>query len=332
MRAWLWVAITGCTSHGSTPFDPISDASLDGAAGDDAPVWENRQVNAVVVGASRVAWSQSSDTCPLEGSGCPHMGATLLSADLATGVVERAVESRFGANGIAGADDVFVITGNHDSRLLRSRPDAAPELISTPWPTLSSPGAAPAVDDTHVYWLDESTQYLLRRASRSGDGSDATTIAMTELRPDRLMTFAGFLWWSTDNMTFRVAVTGGVPETVSLRGSILTTSPSRAFVVRQRDPGVPTEYQIVTLAPDGTVDLVVDHITQLQAPQSLVVDGSELFWRGFDGEIYRMSSSQTEPVLVPGGADSSRAWAPFNVTSTSILVHFTRDGFERLPR
>jgi hypothetical protein len=302
--------------------DALGDASAEASA--DGPFFENRPTTGVLVSGFRVAWSQIREECPLEDDpACPANGPTVSTADL-DGTLRTSLDDRQGTSGLVGDDDALFFIGGAPSELalFRVTPSTASAVqLSGTWTDATSP---PVIDGGYVYWFDAHARGI-RRASRSGDGSDATTIATPSLTPSRLTSFGGFLWWNTSNSIFRTPVAGGEIEAMTTTGSILATAPTGLFVDTWVGGG--STHQIAAIGMDGTTTVIVDAIPQYRCATWIVVDGDDLFWRAADGALDRTSISHVAPSTV-----TDAGTGPFGVTSSQILVDFTRHGFRSIPR
>jgi hypothetical protein len=181
----------------------------------------------------------------------------------------------------------------------------------------------PVIDATNMYWLEHGSAVgtdAIWRASRNGDGSDAAG--------GSLATFAGYVWWNECDVTCtlrRVAVAGGTPETVGTSLTVLGASGDALYLGTH-----PTPDQIVAMAADGTTKVVVDHLASLDAPNYVVADRGELFWRT-PVTLYRVPATGGSPTAVPGLTFGDTSLA-FGLTADTILYDFTRDRYQTAPR
>lgn len=290
------------------------------------PTWsERRHATGVVVGEHRVLWSQRHEGCWHEDPfGCIVVGPTLSMRDVATGTVSTLVSDRMGADTLVGdEDEVFMVLGmgetDHDQRYVaRFRPgiSAAPEPMSAPTNDRLS---LLFVDQTDVYWRAENTATVYR-ASRTGDGSDATILDLGSFVPS--VAFNGYFWAGAG----RVPQTGGAVEQVS---SVTVTYPlvtlEGLYAAKAVDQ---TTWNVGVLGTDDVYRPMLASVPSIYRPYQLVVDGDELFWRSLDQTLYRARAGDSTISTGPTLSIES----PFAVTSTEILYNFTRNGYETAPR
>lgn len=176
---------------------------------------------------------------------------------------------------------------------------------------------SPAVDATHVYWLDaggEGVPFAIRSAARTGDGTDATVIANPAAFQDTLYTFAGDVWWWACTTQCEVhRATSATPVRTGV--TIVGADASALYLL---DYG--TTWSLLAMAPNGTTTTLLANQPQQLAPQHLVADAGELFWTASAG-IYRAQPNGAPTLAV---ATSSLVFA---ITPTQILHDFTPRGY-----
>jgi hypothetical protein len=251
------------------------------------------------------------------------------------------VKSKYGLTIVGDENELFYIApvGDGypvDSYVVRLRPMAgeAPQAMSIPrWSVVG-----PAVDATYVYWFEQdSNGGRLVRASRDGDGSDATTIATNGFRPDAIVAVGGYVFLLTQEMIsgqqhrvlLRVPVTGGVRTsfTPELDWRIIGTGQNELYI----DDALPPmgyRHRIVSMTVDGTMQTLADDLPQYNSPLwYTALDRGELFWIGSTANLFRMPV--TGGVLTPLATIEH---GPFGVTADSIVYAFDELGYKTMPR
>ncbi|MDB4958400.1 MAG: hypothetical protein JWO36_5969 [Myxococcales bacterium] len=235
--------------------------------------------------------------------------------------------TRRGVTLVGDENELFYLNRDNEvgTFLVRVRPTAmnhAAEPISIPRLDVTGP----AVDDTYVYWSEGSTSgFLLRRALRSGDGSDVTTIATTPLRPEGMVVFGGFLYWGS----LRVPVTGGTPAPFTSEPDvgIIAVGANVLYVAQYLPPNGYT-VRVATMTVNGDMQTLVD-LPQYEAPVfNCILDRGQLFWTTTHSTLNRMEAVGSTPVAI-GNVDSSQA---FGLTADAILYRFTETGYQTMPR
>ena len=184
----------------------------------------------------------------------------------------------------------------------------------------------PVVAGAHVYWIEYPG--TVQRATTTGDGSDATTIATGAHLPMRLVAAAGYLWWAGAGKLARVPLEGGAIELLDYRvdrDSAIGAGSDRVFIGRASGLG---DYEIGSVDAAGSFQPIAAAVTvEGPAPVYFATDGGDLYWTA-SGGIYRAP--------IDGGALATRVHAGattiFAVLAGELLVDFTRSGFRRIPR
>lgn len=307
--------------------DPSS--GLDAAPSADAPpkpdaAWsETREASGAIAGAHRVLWTQSREYCGLPLRCIGPVGPTLSMRDFATGVVSTLIHDATGADSLAGdEDEVFMVLGTLENVYLeqyvaRYRPgiSTAPEPVSAP--TMGGVLLL-FVDPTYVYWQVGNTGAVYR-ASRTGDGSDATIIATASFVPS--FAFGGYYW----SGRYRVPIAGGaVEELSSIDVSFPIATADGIYAAKAVDDNT---WSVGVLGTDDVYHPVLAAVPKEIRPGELVVDGDELFWKR-NLTLYRAHAGDSMISTGPAGAGVS----VFAVTADEILYNFTRNGYDTAPR
>jgi hypothetical protein len=310
------VMATGCVSGRSEP-GPM----------DEAPPHppDQRYVTSVVVADGMVAWSELAGPCSLHGpADCHVLDPSVVIADVDSGHVTASISTLVGAQTIVGDEhELFVIVVEEVMRgrsLARLRPHTGAGLEV--WAHAAWLPAV-AVDTSSVYWFEgDSGPTRVRRASRAGDGLDATTLADDVMYPKDAVVAGGYLWWLSEQAyppsLYRIPTAGGEPEVVHpfALGVLAADADGVVFVT--------FAYEIVRLGSSG-IETLVANIDQI--PYSIVVSEGDVFWaHEGDGRVHRAQVGDAQGSQVPG------AIGRFGVTADAILVNFSRHGFTALPR
>jgi hypothetical protein len=321
------VAVAACSPGGrDVPADVDASTPVAVVDAPDVEWHEPRQVTGVIVGDQRVLWSQRHESCWHESPfSCIEVGPTLSMRDVATGTVSTLFADRMGADSLVGdEDEVFMVLGmgetDHDQRYVaRFRPgiSTAPEPMSAP---TNDSVTLLFADTTHVYWRITNSAKVYR-ASRTGDGSDATVVSTGVFVPT--FSFNGYYWAGK----YRVPMTGGAVEQMSSIDVTYPFSTTDGIYAGKAVDG--DAWSVGVLGADDVYQPVLASIPTVYKPYDLVVAGDELFWTSADQRLYRAragdSTISTGPVL-PG------EFRPFGVTADEILYNFTRNGYETAPR
>jgi hypothetical protein len=343
-RVLCVVTLVACTQGNRNDRGSEVDAGQtvgDASSSDDSlPLSENRLTTAVIVGDSRVVWSRGDVQCPDLGCPVDLVGSTLLSSDLAASNVTARVQSGEGFQVVGDEDEVFYVSSagqtGYTLTRLRLADGESPQSLSIPRLYVS----VPAVDATHVYWFERPLNGVsaLRRASRTGDGSDVMTIA-TDVVGWNLVVFGGYVFFSKEvlisqqlhTVIFRVPVTGGTPEQlpIEMDSRIVAVGENVMYVDYPLSPMEPPyPHRLVSMTADGTMQTIVDFASAAYVPYGYtVLDRGELFWTSYSGILYRMPATGGTPTMIGPGTV-----AAFGVTADSILYEFTSTGYKTFPR
>jgi hypothetical protein len=329
---WLVMVLAACSA-------PRPHADVDGGEVDAAEPGEYmsyRRPTAALVGASRVAWSLSGPTCPLEGGGdCAPAEPTVLTAELATGTPTPWFSTRQGVTIVGDENELFFInnddwTNGYLVRVRPASPISAHKAMSIPNYDVRIIG----VDDTYVYWFEPGINSLpigYRRATRAGDGSDAVTLQGISGGTIH----AGYFWnVSCTNGTNcelrRTPVTGGAAETMAnVNGGILGASGNELFL-DESNGELSAKYRIIAVSmTDGSTRALTEFLAYGERPFSLVFAGETLYWSTALGQVIRLPVAGGTRETVPGvQLDAS---GPFVVTADAILYDFTAKGYQTAP-
>ncbi|NVB77770.1 MAG: hypothetical protein HOV81_05190 [Kofleriaceae bacterium] len=326
MRAASVLVVIAACGPGSRDSSIGIDAAtqVDASPEPDAAWFETRYPSGAIAGAHRVVWTQQGEPCTLPLRCFGPAGPTLSMRDFSTGVVTTLFQDSKGAEALAGdEDEVFLVltgleTNIQQQYVARFRPG-----ISTAPEPMSAPGGHITllfVDSTYVYWRVENTAAVVR-ASRSGDGSDATILSMGGFVPS--FSFNGYYW--TDRV--RVPIAGGPVEVLSsIDVSFPIATPDGIYAAKAVDD---TTWSIGVLGTDDVYRPVVTDIPKEKRPYVLTVDGGELFWTTLSSGLYhaRAGDSTFSTVL-----QNMPPFEPFAVTADEILYNFTRNGYQTAPR
>ena len=282
---------------------------------DSADQWLARETTGVALGASAIAWSEQAAACGLEqGLGCHGPGPMVTVAN--AGQITQLAISAYGATAIAGDETGWFYADDFTGALMR--------VTATTTPTTFATGMArmPAVDATHVYWLDaggEGVPFEIRSASRTGDGTDATAIAHPAAFQDTLYAFAGDVWWWA--CTTQCEVHRATSTTPVRTGVTIVGADANALYLLEYG----TTWSLLAMAPNGSTTTLLANQPQQLAPQHLVVDSGELFWSTTAG-IYRAQPNGTPALAV---AATNQVFA---IMPTQILYDFTPRGYASVAR
>ena len=307
---WLLLLLAACSSpHASHP-----DAA-DASTADSSDDWFAREPTGVAIGSTSIAWSEQATGCGLEqGLDC-HGPGPMVTVERAGQITQLAIGA-YGAPGIAGDETGWFYPDSFNGALMRVTAGSAPTTFAT------GMTRTPAVDATYVYWLDaggEGIPFTIRRASRTGDGTDTSVIAQPTAFQDSLYVFAGDVWWwacTAQCEVHRATSTAPVRTGVTIVGADAT-----ALYLMQYG----TTWNLLAMAPNGTTTTLLANQPQQTEPQHLIVDGGELFWTATAG-IYRSQPNGTPALAVPTANNV------FAVTPTQILYDFTPRGYATLAR
>ena len=305
--------------------------TIDGSPSDAQPEYVP-PITDVLVTASAIWWTYGTEACSLE-FGCIYGVSTLSYQEVPEGGIWVTDRSPAGAMAIAGDEDgVFIVTGtSHEERYLK-RVDSAALSIPRPWTQ------GPAIDETHVYWAEQPTLYgafALRKASRTGNGTDAVTIASGfETFIVRLVTFGDHVWgFDRLGRLFRVPKTGGAVEDVSTDVISINVGLSGLYVGRLNSSFNAPSSEIGRLDTNAAYTKVLD-VDVDKAPQFLVADDRDIFWSGaganaLESIIYRapVAGGPAETVAT----QHHRGYA-FGLTPDRVLFDFTPEGYQVRPR
>lgn len=88
----------------------------------------------------------------------------------------------------------------------------------------------------------------------------------------------------------------------------------------------PFTYSVGLLGTDGVYRHLVASVPKEYLPETLVVDGNDLFWQNQSQRFYRArgGGSVIAADVYPG--------RPFGVTADAIIYNFTRNGYDATPR
>jgi hypothetical protein len=289
-----------------------------------------RYGSSVVMGNSRVAWSLTQWPCALEsGPECPPPLDMVMTSSTPAETPQAWVQTRRGVSLVGDENELFFV--NQDDYLnqyiVRVRPAAPndyPRAMNLPRPSIGGL----VVDATHVYWCERgvnSAPLIVKRATRTGDGSDVETLATGyEFCPQ--FVFNGYLFAGV----LRMPVTGGVPAsfTSETNWSVIAVGADRLYVEQWLDPNG-YRSRLGTLTFDGVFATLVPDLAQYDSPmQFTVLDRDELFWTTTANRFYRMPVTGGAPVLI----GSLSAIEPFAVSADSILYGFTELGYKTMAR
>lgn len=325
--ALLLAAATGCAGPSGAHPDAAPDAPLDAAI---EPY--ERTVNAVLVAGEDVFWSHGRFACALEYP-CPLEGASVTTWRRSSNRATVRYEGGIGARSIVGdATERFFVTGLDLESTYVVRDRGIPIGLSIPRPKT----IGPALDATHVYWADraiDQADYTLRRATRDGDGSDASVVAADVPMDGDSSDFvvaSGHVWWLALGKLRRVPVTGGPVADVApaLAGPRVLAAAGDAVYVASRTQA--TGVEIGRVDADGAYTVLAQHVTpDAHVPRFLVATDDALYWSLRDGNIYRAPLAGGTVETIAAGDRLGHAFA---VLPDQILVELTGDSFRAIPR
>lgn len=325
MRLFVIVALVGC----SLPDRELPDAAPTDAVPERRP---ERQVNRVIAGENAIIWSHGQFVCSLE-YGCPTEGPGLTYARPQVDQTWTWIDGGVGARTIVGTEsELFLVTGpNYDQMYLRRLGGAGDLNMSIPRPLT----VGPAIDATHVYWgdaVEPAGGYTIRRASRTGDGTDVVPVVTSEpaMGMEHLTYAAGHLWWiDTSQSVVRVPIAGGTIERLPVEAATITSIDDVIYVgtARSNGDGTWTE-EVGRFASNADYETLAQRQTAGNVPRYIERAGTETFWSVGDGNIYRAPDG--EPVSTIDVGD--QAGHVFAVLPDRYLVEFNSAGFRSVPR
>ncbi len=325
MRLFVILALVGC----SVPARELPDAPpTTDAVPELAP---DRQVNRVIVGEQRVIWSHGEFLCSLE-FGCPTVGPGLTYAQRELNKAWTWIDGGVGARTIVGTEsELFLVTGaDYGQMYLRRLGGSGDSNMSIPRPMT----VGPAIDATHVYWGDAAEPfrgYTIRRASRTGDGTDAVPVVTSEpaLGMDQLTYAAGHLWWIDAQSVVRVPIGGGTIERLPVYAGTITSIDDVIYVgtAHSNGDGTWTE-EVGRFALNASYEVLAQRQTTGSLPRYIVRANGETYWSVGDGSLYHAPDGG--PVSAVDVGD--QAGYVFAVLPGEYLVGFNRTGFRSVPR
>ena len=317
MRWPLLALVAACSSpHRGAALDaPDAPVVADASTIDSSAEWFAREATGVAQGASAIAWSEQEAQCGLEaGFGC-HGPGPMVTLSSSAGITQLAI-SAYGATGIAGDETGWFYADRFTGALMRVTATSAPTMFA------SGMTSVPAVDAWYVYWFyagGEGGTRGIFRASRSGDGSDATRIAQPTAFQDSLYLFAGDLWWWACSGVCDV-YRASSSSPVRTGATIVGADANALYLVEYG-----ATWNLVAMAANGTTTTLLANQPQQTSPRHLVADGGELFWTNGLG-LYRAQPGGTPTLAVATGS------TVFAVTATQILYDFTPRRYSTLAR
>ena len=297
-------------------------AAADASTLDSSDEWFARMPNAVVVGATTIAWSEQEALCGLEtGPGCHGPGPMITVAD-AQGQVTQLVTGMYGATSLVGDDTGWFYTDLQTGAVTRVVEGGSPMMLTGA--QINYP-VGPVLDPSYVYWFQPGANGVgrgLMRASRTGDGSDAALVAQPNSFQDSLYAFAGDLWWyvcSTSCNVYRASS----PNPVRSGAMIVGADATALYLV---EPGA--TWNLLSMTSNGTTTTLLANQPQSTIPRHVIADGGELFWAS-GGRVYRAVANGTPTHVVDTDAVSDNLIA---VTPTQILYDFAPRGYAAVAR
>lgn len=326
MRSMLLVvaACTGSRSPTEQPSAPDA-AAADASTIDSSAEWFARIPSDVAIGSTTIAWSELEAPCGLEtGAGCHGPGPVITIAN-AQGDVSTLVTGLYGASSITGDESGWFYIDRSTAAVMRVVEGESPVMLSAS--AVSGYPVGPALDATYVYWWQPGVNgagHGIWRASRGGNGSDATLVAQPDTFQDSLYAFAGDLWWSVCSTS--CAVYRASSQSPVHTGAMIVGADANALYLVEIGP----TWNLLSMASDAATTMLLSSQPQSTEPQPghFVADGGELFW-ATGGSIYR---------AVANGASTRIATTDdvtddvFAVTATEILHSFTPHGYTAQPR
>jgi len=333
MRAVLAaVALVGC-SGSAHPVAP------DASAPDAAPPYEFRHTTTdVLVTAMDVHWSAGDFVCGLEACPAETPAPVLSFADRQPPTAFVAYEQEIAAVGprqLAGDNgQLFYIEGTDLGSTFVKRYSGPTGNVALSIPRRLDIG--PAVDASNVYWAEtlDGTSYAIRRASRNGDGTDATvvvpTIAVNDATRARLLQAGQQLWWiGTDGSLMRVPVTGGTPMPAIDHADTIAAAGDVVLVSRLVGLGTSQPHREIGTITSGTYQPLLT-LDANNPPRFLTAAENAVWWSNGDGNIY--SVPLAGGAVTTAAAQMADGPQVFAVLPDRFLVDLTADSLRSVMR
>lgn len=164
---------------------------------------------------------------------------------------------------------------------------------------------AVAVNETHLYWIDQGKvfgQSALRRASKAGFATE--TLAAGLGGPWPLALDASYVYWGGDYGTDRMPLDGGATEHLSKSASYvgMALDADHAYWANYHSAGRflksgGGDESLATLAPDGPNDV---------ASWCAAVDDTSLYWAVYIGSVWSVPKTGGTPKRLTQNAEPNR--------------------------
>jgi hypothetical protein len=305
----------------------------------DAPPYEfEHRTTDVLVTPLSVHWSQGDFVCGLESCPAETSGGVLSftqRTDVTAYTPYELDVAEVGSRQLAGDDQqLFYTVGTALDSMFIKRCDSG-DCTALSIPRRLDIG--PAVDAINVYWADtlDGTSYTIRRASRGGDGTDATvvvpTIGVNDATRDRLLQASQQLWWiGTSGSLMHVSVTGGTPASAVDHVDTIAAAGDLVLVSRLTGFGTAQPYaEIGTVDVSGTYQALVT-LDPNNAPRFLSSAENTVWWSTGDGNIY--SAPLAGGVVTPHAVQMADGPQVFAVLPDRFLVDLTAHGLRSVMR
>jgi len=313
----------------SGPSRGEEETSTDATLPDAAPEQVRPVTDVFVAPAGAVYWSYGLEVCSLE-FGCWYGGPTVSMREASTPATWVIDDSGAGAMQLAGDDKgVFIVTGvTHEERYVKELGGPA---LSIPRPRTRGP----AIDGTYVYWAERESivagVYMLRRATRTGDGSDVVTIASLP-DVDKITLYTGYIWgFQSDGDLFRVPSAGGPVEIVMPHVFLMNVTTIGLVIGRSWWMNNQAFAELGVIDASGAYT-ALHPLDPAGAVRYVVADERDLVWTSGsepDITVFRKSLTTDAIDVIASQVRHGNAIA---LTPDRILYDFTPEGFKTFTR